>query len=119
MKPEPRTAPARPSIDIGRTQTSSITTTKNAGSQQRVFVGNSQQFNMVEIGPSTTAGDVVSMMEAEGALVGWAGTGGWMVFEVVQDFGMGICKPFYSMHLIFMEISLAFRASDSILRATF
>ncbi len=57
--------------------------------QQRVFVGNLQQFHMVEIGAATTAGDVVSLMDSQGALNGWAGSGGWMVFEVAQDFGMG------------------------------
>ena len=102
VKPEPRTTSAQPSVDVGRTQlnqTLPITTAKNAGSQQRVFVGNMQQFNMIEIGPSTTAGNVVSMVEAEGALIEWAGTGGWMVFEIVQDFGMGMCKPCFSTHL--------------------
>jgi hypothetical protein len=57
--------------------------------QQRVFVGDMQRFKMVEIGTSTTAGDVVEMIEAEGSLTGFAGSGGWMVFEVAQDFGMG------------------------------
>lgn len=63
-----------------------------AVTQQRVFVGNLQQFHMVEIGPATTAGDVVSLMENQGALKGWAGMGGWMVFEMAQDFGMGECQ---------------------------
>ncbi|KAF8965985.1 hypothetical protein BDZ97DRAFT_1658265 [Flammula alnicola] len=91
----PRTAssaeaehPSRPSI-----------TARNAVvAQQRVFVGNLQQFNTVEIGPTTTAGDVITMMDSEGALVGWAGTGGWMVFEVAQDFGME--RPIRSYELL-------------------
>lgn len=93
MKAESRMASARPSMDVERPQRNQAlpTTTKSTISQQRVFVGNLQQFNMVEIGPTTTAGDVVSMMEAAGALVGWAGSGGWMVFEIAQDFGMGMC----------------------------
>lgn len=58
-------------------------------SQQRIFVVNQQQFHMVEIGPSTSAGDVIALLDGQGVLKGWAGEGGWMVFEVAQDFGMG------------------------------
>ena len=103
MKVESRMVSARPSMDVERPQRNQALPapiTKNTVSQQRVFVGNLQQFNMVEIGPTTTAGDVVSMMEAGGALVGWAGSGGWMVFEIAQDFGMGMCKPFFPTCLI-------------------
>ena len=57
--------------------------------QQRVFIGSMQRFNMVEIGASTTAGDIIKMIEAEGSLKDFAVNGGWMVFEVAQDFGMG------------------------------
>jgi hypothetical protein len=57
--------------------------------QQRVFVGDMQRFNMVEITNSTTAGDVVEMIDAQGSLKGLVGSGGWMVWEVAQDFGMG------------------------------
>jgi hypothetical protein len=28
-------------------------------------------------------------------LFGWAGSGGWMVIGIAQDFGMGTCKPFF------------------------
>ena len=63
--------------------------------QQRVFVGNMQRFNMVEIGVSTTAGDIIEMIEAEGSLKDFAGSGGWMVFEVAQDFGMGTFFSFF------------------------
>jgi hypothetical protein len=44
-----------------------------------------------KIGASTTAGDVIEMIEAEGSFKDFAGIngGGWMVFEVAQDFGMG------------------------------
>ena len=51
---------------------------------------------MVEIGASTTAGDVIEMIEAEGSFKDFAGSGGWMVFEVAQDFGMGTF--FFSFH---------------------
>ncbi|KIM41054.1 hypothetical protein M413DRAFT_158670 [Hebeloma cylindrosporum] len=92
----------RPSMDVERPQRnqalSTPVTKSTTVSQQRVFVGNLQQFNMVEIGPTTTAGDVVSMMEAGGALVGWAGSGGWMVFEIAQDFGME--RPVRSYELL-------------------
>ena len=54
-----------------------------------MFIGNMQRFNMVEIGASTTAGDVIEMIEAEGSFKDFVGSGGWMVFEVAQDFGMG------------------------------
>ena len=57
--------------------------------QQRFFVGDMQRFNMVEITNSTTAGDVVEMIDAQGSLKGLVGSGGWMVGEVAQDFGMG------------------------------
>lgn len=57
--------------------------------QQRFFVGDMQRFNMVEINSATTAGEVVEMIDAQGGLQGVSGSGGWMVFEVAQDFGMG------------------------------
>lgn len=57
--------------------------------QQRVFIGDMQRFNLVEVTSSTTAGDVVEMVDSQGGLKGWVGTGGWMLFEVAQDFGMG------------------------------
>ncbi|KAG6853927.1 hypothetical protein C0991_012418 [Blastosporella zonata] len=56
--------------------------------QQRIFIGDMQRFNTVEIGPSTNAGDVIEMVEAQGSLKGWVGSGDWMVWEVAQDFGM-------------------------------
>ncbi|KAG5352934.1 hypothetical protein C0989_011976 [Termitomyces sp. Mn162] len=66
--------------------------------QQRVFIGDMQRFNMVEIGPSTNAGDVIEMVEAQGSLKGWAGSGNWMVWEVAQDFGME--RPIRSFELL-------------------
>ena len=61
--------------------------------QQRVFIGNMQRFNMVEIGASTTAGDIIEMVKAKRTFkdltAAGSGGGGWMVFEVAQDFGMG------------------------------
>ena len=63
--------------------------------QQRVFVGNMQRFNMVEIGASTTAGDIIEMIKAEGTFKDFASSEGWMVFEVAQDFGMGTLIVFF------------------------
>ncbi|KAI0322020.1 hypothetical protein OF83DRAFT_1050149 [Amylostereum chailletii] len=56
--------------------------------QQRVFVFNMQTFYMVEIGPGSTARHVLGMLEQQGRLGNWAGAGGWMLFEISQDFGM-------------------------------
>jgi hypothetical protein len=50
----------------------------------------------LEIGASTTAGDVIEMIEAERSFKDIAGSGGWMVFEVAQDFGMG--TSFFFLH---------------------
>jgi hypothetical protein len=65
---------------------------KSGGTLTRVFVGDMQRFNMVDIGPATSAKHVLAMVEEQGALKGWVGTGGWMVWEVAQDFGMGECE---------------------------
>ncbi|KAI0667755.1 hypothetical protein C8Q78DRAFT_981379 [Trametes maxima] len=56
--------------------------------QQRVFIGNMQRFCLVEISSGTSAGDVLGMVDAQGALDQGAGSGGWMLWEVSQDFGM-------------------------------
>jgi hypothetical protein len=72
--------------------------------QQRVFIGDMQRFNMVEIGPSTNAGDVIEMVEAQGSLNGWVGTGGWMVWEIAQDFGMGEYQLFCSSSSLYLFV---------------
>ncbi|OCH85950.1 hypothetical protein OBBRIDRAFT_738922 [Obba rivulosa] len=56
--------------------------------QQRVFIGNMQRFCLVEIGSTTSAGEVLQIVDGQGALEHGAGSGGWMVWEVSQDFGM-------------------------------
>ncbi|KZT27370.1 hypothetical protein NEOLEDRAFT_1060838 [Neolentinus lepideus HHB14362 ss-1] len=56
--------------------------------QQRVFVGDLQRFHTVEIGPATVAEDVVKMVASQGGLEDLVGSGGWMLWEVAQDFGM-------------------------------
>ncbi|KAG6850333.1 hypothetical protein H0H93_014606 [Arthromyces matolae] len=72
--------------------------TKGLITQQRVFIGDMQRFNMIEIGPSTSAGDVLQMVDAQGSLKGWVGSGDWMVWEVAQDFGME--RPVRSFELL-------------------
>lgn len=58
--------------------------------QQRVFIGNMQRFCLVEIGSATCAGDVLKMVDGQGVLEECASNdGGWMLWEVSQDFGMG------------------------------
>ncbi|KAF7980008.1 hypothetical protein HWV62_40112 [Athelia sp. TMB] len=57
--------------------------------QQRIFIGDKQRYNTVETTPSTTAGEVVQMIEQQGELEQLkGGVGGWMLWEVSQDFGM-------------------------------
>jgi len=59
--------------------------------QQRIFIGDMQRFNTVEIGPRTSAGTVIKLVEAQGELNCPAAgePGGWMLWEVSNDFGMG------------------------------
>ena len=59
--------------------------------QQRIHVGTMQQYVVVEIGPTTSAGEVLQLLDAQGALSGGAGEGSYMLWEVAQDFGMGTC----------------------------
>ncbi|KAF4581406.1 hypothetical protein EYR38_002732 [Pleurotus pulmonarius] len=66
--------------------------------QQRVFIGDMQSFNTVEISSNTTAQDVLDMVKAQGSLKQYIGSGGWMLFEVAQDFGME--RPIRSFELL-------------------
>ena len=63
--------------------------TKQVSWQQRVFIVDLQRFNTLMMSPTTTAKEVINTLEAQGQLANWAGVGGWMLFEVSQDFGMG------------------------------
>lgn len=58
--------------------------------QQRIFIEDKQRYQMVEVSASTNAGEVVEMVDSQASLnkLG-AGVGGWMLWEVAQDFGMG------------------------------
>ncbi|KAH9080576.1 hypothetical protein EDB83DRAFT_2340192 [Lactarius deliciosus] len=62
--------------------------TKQVSWQQRVFVVDLQRFNTLTMSPSTTAKEVIDALERQGQLANWVGVGGWMLFEVSQDFGM-------------------------------
>ncbi|KAH0832093.1 hypothetical protein J3R83DRAFT_13002 [Lanmaoa asiatica] len=53
--------------------------------QQRIFIGDMQRFNMVEITPATNAGDVIEAVASQGML---DRSGSWMLFEMAQDYGM-------------------------------
>jgi hypothetical protein len=63
--------------------------TKQVSWQQRIFVVDLQRFNTLTMSPSTTAKEVIAVLERRGQLANWVGAGGWMLFEVSQDFGMG------------------------------
>jgi hypothetical protein len=90
--PSAYVAPPMPPLPNTSPVNNAYAPAKVAVVQQRVFVGDMQTFHMVELGPTTTAGDVLSTIKEQGILDKWTGTGGWMVFEVAQDFGMGECR---------------------------
>lgn len=62
--------------------------TRTPAWQQRVFVGTLQRFCQVEITSTSTARDVLEILQNQAALEGAAN--GWMMWEVSQDFGMGV-----------------------------
>lgn len=57
--------------------------------QQRVFVETLQKFCQVEITSTSTARDVLEILQNQAALEDGAASG-WMMWEVSQDFGMGV-----------------------------
>jgi hypothetical protein len=63
--------------------------------QQRVFIGDMQRFNTVEITPNTNAGDVIALIASQGSL---DNTAAWMLFELANDFGME--RPIRSYELL-------------------
>lgn len=65
--------------------TSPLQPSKVSVTQQRIFIGDMQRFNTVEIASNTTAGHVVKLMTSQGIL---DKSGSWMVFELAQDYGM-------------------------------
>jgi hypothetical protein len=56
---------------------------------QRVFIGNKERFNMVEINSITSAQDVLNVIGGQGQLENLEGSGASIVWEIAQDFGMG------------------------------
>ncbi|KAJ6508468.1 hypothetical protein C8R45DRAFT_1069190 [Mycena sanguinolenta] len=90
MLPLPRTS------GEGAPQTTHRHVSSKSGT--RVFIGDLQRFNVIDIGPSTSAKQVLAMVEEQGSLKGWVGTGGWMVWEVAQDLGME--RPIRSFELL-------------------
>ncbi|KAJ7079811.1 hypothetical protein B0H15DRAFT_787780 [Mycena belliarum] len=99
--------PGRPSGDSPRAPLEAFSssppthrhaTSKSQGTLTRVFIGDMQRFNMIDIGPATSAKQVIAMVEEQGSLKGWVGTGGWMVWEIAQDFGME--RPIRSFELL-------------------
>ncbi|KZT67256.1 hypothetical protein DAEQUDRAFT_729291 [Daedalea quercina L-15889] len=66
--------------------------------QQRIYVGTMQQYVVVEVGSATSAGEVLQLVDAQGALAGGAGEGGYMLWEVAQDFGME--RPIRSFEML-------------------
>ena len=63
----------------------------NIKTQQRIFIGDMQRFNVVEIDNNTSAENVVTMIRNQVSLNSGVGQGDWMLFEVAQDFGLGGC----------------------------
>lgn len=59
--------------------------------QQRVFIRDKQTFKMVDIHNSTRAIDVIDLIARDGSLYepGQGSTGGWALFELNAEFGMG------------------------------
>ena len=82
----PADVPGTPSITLAVPKE-----TRQVSWQQRVFIVDLQRFNTLTMSPTTTAKEVIDALEAQGQLANWAGAGGWMLFEVSQDFGMGGC----------------------------
>ncbi|EKM51651.1 uncharacterized protein PHACADRAFT_261908 [Phanerochaete carnosa HHB-10118-sp] len=86
---------ARPSVDQdARTPMPPMpTVVKTPAWQQRVFVGTLQRFSQVEITATSTARDVLEILQSQAALEDSVANG-WMMWEVCQDFGMGTLQMF-------------------------
>ncbi|KAI3616065.1 zinc metalloprotease [Moniliophthora roreri] len=66
--------------------------------QRRIYIGDRQRFVVIETNQQTNAGEVIDTLERRGELKDWRGTGGWMLWEVAQDFG--IERPMRSFELL-------------------
>ena len=86
--------------------------TKQVSWQQRVFIVDLQRFNTLMMSPTTTAKEVIDALEAQGQLANWAGVGGWMLFEVSQDFGMGECHSRWQSCPFFVDTVMHYRETN-------
>ena len=83
--------------------------------QQKVFLGDMQRSTVVEVGVTTSAQDIIDVIESRGEIdTHGDGAKGWMLFELAQDFGMGM---FFSHNVTahLLEVSIR-RTTDSVLR---
>ncbi|KAG0704248.1 hypothetical protein DFH29DRAFT_802123 [Suillus ampliporus] len=85
----------RPPVELVHPRPQPLPLTKVLVTQQRVFIGDMQRFNMVEITANTNAGDVIALVASQGSL---DNAGVWMLFELANDFGME--RPIRSYELL-------------------
>jgi hypothetical protein len=64
--------------------------------EQRIFIETKQKYCKVKIGMTTHARDILDTVAATGQLKGpnadERAIGGWMVYEVANDFGLGTLR---------------------------
>ena len=87
--------------------------------QQRVFLDDMQRFTVVEVGATTAAQDVIDAIESRGEMGPYDPHNndgkGWMLFELAQDFGMGM---FFSGSVVIHQLDTSIcRTTDSVLRS--
>jgi hypothetical protein len=87
--------------------------------QQGVFLGDMQRFTVVEVGATTSAQDVIDAIESRGEMGPYDphnnGGKGWMLFELAQDFGMGM---FFRGGMVVHQLSMSIcRTTDSVFRS--
>lgn len=85
----------RPPVELIHSRSQPLPTPKVQVTQQRVFIGDMQRFNTVEITSNTNAGDVIALIASQGSL---DNTAVWMLFELANDFGME--RPIRSYELL-------------------
>lgn len=98
--------PPVPAVELVQSRAPPLPITKVSVTQQRIFIGDMQRFNMVEITDNSTAGDVLSLVASQGSL---DHTAGWMLFELANDFGMGeqISTSYGHLSLIQLQNALS------------
>jgi hypothetical protein len=71
--------------------------------EQRIFIETKQKYYKVKIGLNTRARDVLNTVAATGQLKGpnsdERAIGGWMVYEVANEFGMGASTTCHASRL--------------------